>query len=219
MQDAGIAVLRPHRILRRAHAHAARRDAAGRRRGRRAAARRARHDASAAARTCRRRSRATRSRETLAIVARDADARSSASRRRASPSAASIRTPAKAAISGREEIDVIAPAIADARARGHRRRPARCPPTRSSCRDIARALRRDRRDVPRPGTAGAEGRELRPRRQRDARPAVHPHVGRSRHGARSRAPTRRARAPPIRAACSRPSTSRSSSRGASAGAH
>ena len=35
---------------------------------------------------------------------------------------------------GREEIDVIAPAIAAARARGPRRRPARCRPTRCSCR-------------------------------------------------------------------------------------
>ena len=47
-------------------------------------------------------------------------------------------------------------------------------------------LRRDRRDVPRPGPARAQGRELRPRHQRDARAAVHPHVRRPRHRARPR---------------------------------
>ena len=41
---------------------------------------------------------------------------------------------------GREEIDVIAPAIADARARRHAARTARCRPTRCSCPTHARAF-------------------------------------------------------------------------------
>ena len=178
---------------------------------RRAAARRARHHAPAA-----------RSDVPAAItrdaVERDARhrrrrarARSSASPRRASRCAASIRTPARAATSG-----------ARRSTSSRRRSPRRARRASTSTGPLPAdtvfvpghraALRRDRRDVPRPGPAGAQGGELRPRRQRDARPAVHPHVGRPRHGARPRRRRRAARGAPIRAACSRPSSSRSSSR-------
>ena len=50
----------------------------------------------------------------------------------------------------------------------------------------AQGHRRRRRDVSRPGAAGAEVRELRPCRQRHARPADPAHVGRPRHGTRPR---------------------------------
>ena len=49
----------------------------------------------------------------------------------------------------------------------------------------AGALRRGARDVPRPGTAGAQARGLRSRGQRDAGAADRAHLGRSRHRARS----------------------------------
>ncbi len=72
----------------------------------------------------------------------------------------------------------------DASGGSRRQRPA---PRRYGVRPRHRAaLRCDRRDVPRPGVAGAQGGELRPRRQRDARAAVHPHVRRSRDRARPR---------------------------------
>ena len=72
---------------------------------------------------------------------------------------------------------------------------------------VARTLRRRRRDVSRPRLARAESALVRRDRQRDARAADRAHVGRSRHGvARWRA--RAARGP---TACSRPSSSRSSS--------
>ena len=72
---------------------------------------------------------------------------------------------------------------------------------------IARALRRRRRDVSRSRPARAEGAVVRRDRQRDARPADRAHVRRSRHRARARRHGPRA----SRAACSRPSSSRSSS--------
>ena len=95
---------------------------------------------------------------------------------------------------GREEIDVIAPAIARARARRPHDVAGPLPADTVFVPEHRAPLRRDRRDVPRPGPAGAQGRELRPRRQRDARPAVHPHVGRPRHRARPRGRRRSARA-------------------------
>ena len=76
------------------------------------------------------------------------------------------------------------------------------------------ALRRDRRHVPRSGLAGAQGGELRPGDQRDARAAVHSHLGRSRHGARPRRRRRQRRATRIPAACSPRWISRSSWPGA-----
>ena len=86
---------------------------------------------------------------------------------------------------GREEIDVIAPAIAAARAAGHDVT-GPVPADTVFVPDFARrfdaivAMYHDQ------GSAGPEGRELRPRHQRDARAAVHPHLRRSRHGARPR---------------------------------
>ena len=84
---------------------------------------------------------------------------------------------------GREEIDVIAPAIAALRDGRHRRhRPgARRHGIRSA---HGEAIRLHRRHVPRPGPARAEAGELRPRRQRHPGPADRAHVGRSRHRAR-----------------------------------
>ncbi len=112
---------------------------------------------------------------------------------------------------GREEIDVIAPVL-DGAARGRprsRRTAARRHGVRSG--EGAR-LRLHRRDVPRPGAAGAQARELRPRRQRDPGPADRAHFGRPRHRARPRR-RRRARArAPIQARYSRRWTWRSTSR-------
>ncbi|MCK7473598.1 MAG: 4-hydroxythreonine-4-phosphate dehydrogenase PdxA [Rhodopseudomonas palustris] len=88
---------------------------------------------------------------------------------------------------GREEIDVIAPALAAARGARHRRARARCPPTRCSCRttlarfDAVLAMYHDQ------GLPVLKHAELRPRRQRHARPALRAHLGRPRHGARPRA--------------------------------
>ena len=72
---------------------------------------------------------------------------------------------------------------------------------------FARGCRCRARDVPRPGIAGDQARGFRPHRQCHARTAVSAHLGRSRHGARSR----RHRARGSRAACSRRSVSRNSS--------
>ena len=133
----------------------------------------------------------------------------SASQHRASPSAGSIRMPAKAAISGARRSTSIAPAIADGRARrigavrgaASRRHGVRA-------RACAR-LRRDRRDVSRPGAAGAQGGELRARRQRDAR-ACRFRARRSITARRSTLrSTPRARRRRIPEASSRRSTSRS----------
>ena len=103
---------------------------------------------------------------------------------------------------------MIAPAIAAAARASACASPGRCPPTPCSCPTCAQ-VRRDRRDVSRPGAAGAEGCELRPRRQRDAGLAVH-RARRSITAPRSISrPTTRARARPIRAASSRRSILRS----------
>ena len=133
-----------------------------------AAARGARHHAPAA---WRRFPRALTKRavvETLAIVAR-ALRESSASPRRASPCAASIRMPAKAAISAARRSTSSRRRWRRPRATGRDSLPGRSPPTPCSCPSIARAYDADRRDVSRPGTAGAQGGELRLRRERDAR--------------------------------------------------
>ena len=63
--------------------------------------------------------------------------------------------------------------------------PARCRPTRSSCpRSRDASMRSSRCTTIK--DCRLEGRELRPRHQRDARAAVHPHVGRPWHRARPR---------------------------------
>ena len=91
---------------------------------------------------------------------------------------------------GREEIDVIAP-VADRAARRRARR-RRAVAGRHGLRSGQGArLRLHRRDVSRSGAAGAQARELRPRRQRDAGSADRAHLGRPRHRAR---PRRRRRA-------------------------
>ena len=79
----------------------------------------------------------------------------SASRGRASWSPASIRTAASPGTSAREDLEIIAPAVAEAQSRGHRReRPAA---GRHAVRAGAAERRRLRaRHVPRPGPAGAQ---------------------------------------------------------------
>ena len=134
---------------------------------------------------------------TLRVLRRRAAAALRHRAARASWSPGSIRTAARAGTSAREEN------------RGHRAGAARRARARASRAEgplpadtlfvPARAARgRLRaRDVPRPGAAGAQVRELRRRRQRDARPAVRAHLGRPRHRARPR----RHAAAPIPAAC------------------
>ena len=196
MQDAGLAFTGHTEFFAARTRHAARGHDAGRRRGGRAAARRAGHHAPRA------RGRAG------GDHARGGRARRSRSSRASCSPRFGIAAPRIAVCGlnphagegghlGREEIDVDRAGDRTRRAPRASTSTARSPPTRCSSRDIARALRRDRRDVSRPGLAGAQGRELRRRRQRDARPAVRPHVGRPRHGARPRRRRRQARAPPI----------------------
>ena len=87
---------------------------------------------------------------------------------------------------GREEIDVIAPAL-NWRGRWESTHPALYPADtlfHSRCSTERRRLRT--RDVPRPGFAGPQIRDLRRRHQCHARAADHPDLSRSRHGARPR---------------------------------
>jgi hypothetical protein len=81
---------------------------------------------------------------------------------------------------GREEIEIIAPAIAELQADGHdvtgRTPPTRCSPARR------RELRRGAVPLPRSGVDPAESAALRRRRQHDSWPADRPHRARSRHG-------------------------------------
>ena len=206
LMDAGIAVLRTHRVFRAAHAHAARGDAAGRRRGG-APLRVALVTTHLALKDVPPPSRATRSAATLAIVARRAARRNSAS---PAPRIAVCGLNPHAGEGGhlgREEIDTIAPAIAAARARGI---DATGPlpadtvfvPRHARAFDAIVAMYHDQ------GLPDAQGGELRRRRQRHARAAVHPHVGRSRHRARSRRRSAAGAPPPIRAACTPRSISR-----------
>ena len=81
---------------------------------------------------------------------------------------------------GREEEDVIAPAIARLACRRARRHRPAFGRHAVSCRS-AHALRRGARHVSRPGADPAEDAGLRSRRQRHARPAVRAHVARSWH--------------------------------------
>ena len=84
---------------------------------------------------------------------------------------------------GDEEIKTITPTVSGrAKKRTGCRRPVErrhgfllCP---------ARRFRRGGGDVSRPGTRAVESRRLRHRHQLDARPAVHPHLARPRHGLR-----------------------------------
>ena len=188
--DAGIPFAGHTEFFAAAHAHAARRDAARRRRAGRAAARRARHDAPRAEGRARPRSRATRStrrsRSSARELAREVRHRRAA-HRRLRPQSARRRGRAPRPRGDRRH------RAGDRRRarRGPRRRRARCPPTRCSCPAIARrfdaivAMYHDQ------GLPVLKAASFGQRHQRDARPAVHPHVGRSRHRAR---PRRRRRA-------------------------
>jgi 4-hydroxythreonine-4-phosphate dehydrogenase len=84
---------------------------------------------------------------------------------------------------GREEIDVIAPAIASLRASGL---DLAGPIPADTAFVPSRAREFDCIVVPRPGAARAQARELRPRRQCHARAADPAHIRRPRHRARSR---------------------------------
>ena len=112
---------------------------------------------------------------------------------------------------GREEIDIIAPAIATLRGGGHRHR--RAPARRHDvpCRG-ARALRRRADDVPRPGPDPRQDAGLRRGRQRHARPAVRAHLARPRHRLRHRRQGARRSREPHRGARSSPRGLRSDAR-------
>ena len=142
-----------------------------------------------------------------------ASCRARARPRAASRCAASTPTRARAGCSAARRSTCIAPAVARLRAEGHRRPRAasRGQPVRAR---VARRVRRRDRAVPRPGADPGEAGGLRPRRERDPRPALRAHV----RGPRHRLRHRRARAPPTGAACSRPWTSRPRWSRAAAGA-
>ena len=98
---------------------------------------------------------------------------------------------------GREDDDVLRPAIEACRAPRHRRARAVSGRHRLRARDAGRVRRGDRllsRSGADPGQAG----RVRTRRQRHARPADRPHVGRSRHRVRHRRPRRRRSVEPDR---------------------
>ncbi len=78
------------------------------------------------------------------------------------------------------------PAVERALGRGHRRQ--RTVSGRHAVRAcVTRRIRRRDRLLPRSGTRAGQAARVRQGRERDARPAHHPHVGRSRHGVRHRA--------------------------------
>ena len=121
---------------------------------------------------------------------------------------ASIPMPARGAL-GREEIDVIMPAIERLRAEGWH---VTGPPGRHHVPRLARAaLRRGPVHVPRPSADPVEGAPLRRRRQHHARPADRPHRARPWHRVRHRRRDRadpRAMAAAIRMAANSAATAR-----------